>query len=164
MIDYPFLKATAGYISDSIPNSVDIQIRDLLQSVDSEEGFAQMRTQIPRDSWNVLRLFAERAASLAVREESRLDVRVGLVAAEFALAYTDDFRDVLPAVSLLYRAAELIGIDPVLEFNSVALLTGDPAGSHVMKYLRRSPENRTIERMGFIEGVDGSGFRFQYNR
>ena len=70
-----------------------------------------------------------------------------------------DPREVLPALALLYRAAEMIGHDPHLEFARANELTDDRAGG-LVDFLRRAPEDRTIQAMGYEEGDDKRGFRF----
>jgi hypothetical protein len=82
------------------------------------------------------------------------------ILSELASDLTDDSREILPAVSLLYRASELVGVDPVHEFLAAAGLAGDPPDGTLKRYLQRSPERRRIERMGFAE--DEAGFRFRF--
>jgi hypothetical protein len=162
LTDYSSLRSRPGYGLEALPNAVDVQIRDLLRGVSNAEEFERIAIEIPSESWNMLSVFAQRAASLAVRNRSVTDLRAGLVAVQLALVLTDDYREVLPAVSLLYRAAQLIDVDPAPEFHAVGALAGNPPGNHLTQYLERDIEIKRIERMGFVEGADDSGFKFVY--
>jgi hypothetical protein len=85
------------------------------------------------------------------------------MAAQLALALTDDSREVLPTLSLLFRACQLIGEDPVVEFRASAHAVRASPDGEFMKFLDRSPEDQSIGAMGFEEGNDAAGFRFQRN-
>lgn len=163
MTDYSVLKSRAGYGLEPLPCSVDVQIQGLMQSIRSGEDFTRVASEVPRNTWGMLSAFAERMASLAVRSGSISDIRDGLVAAQLSLILTDDFREVLQSVSLLYRASELVGVDPSQQFRAVAQLAGDPPENHLISFLERSPDKKRIERMGFTEGADETGFRFLYS-
>jgi hypothetical protein len=100
----------------------------------------------------VLSAFAERAASIAVRHEDDRELRAGPFAAALAQSRSDDERDVIPAMALLYRAATMIGRDPDREFAAVNEMAGDRA-SGLVAFTRRASEDRTIEAMGYQEGA-----------
>ncbi|GIM94676.1 hypothetical protein [Paractinoplanes toevensis] len=101
----------------------------------------------------MLSAFSERMASLAVRDHSQPELRAGLIAAQLAFVLTDDIPELLPAISLLYRASDMIGADPIREFLAVAELAGNPPDSSLARFLQRSPEKKRIERMGFAESL-----------
>jgi hypothetical protein len=130
--------------------------------VAGESGFEQIKSLMPRDADRVLNVFAERAASITVRHQDVRELRAGLLAAAIANSITGDPRDTLPALSLLHRAAEMIGNDPRLEFSSVYEIWGGRE-SALANFLRRTPEDKTIEAMGYEEGDDKRGFRFVRN-
>ncbi|MEU6371829.1 hypothetical protein [Streptomyces sp. NPDC046909] len=151
-----------NYGRQELPSARDGQIRDLLLGVTEEVGFDRIKNLMPRYADQVLSAFAERAASIAVRHQDARELRAGLLAAAIANSITGDEREALPALALLHRAAEMIGNDPRLEFSSVYEIWGGREGA-LAKFLRRSPEDKTIEAMGYEEGDDKRGFRFFRN-
>jgi hypothetical protein len=148
-----------GYGSKDLPCARDGQIRDLILELVRNVSFERVTELVPHGADRVLSAFAERAASLTVRHHDERELRAGLFAVAFALSLSDDPRDVLPAVALLYRATTMIGRSPDREFAAVNDLTGGRAPS-LVDFTRRAPEDRTIEAMGFQEAADSSGFRF----
>ena len=148
-----------GYGRKELPSPRDGEIRELLVSTADSVQFEQVMLLMPRGADGVLAAFAERAASIAVRHQDERELRAGLLAAALALALTDEPREVLPVLALLYRAAEMIGHDPRLEFSSANALTGGKA-TGLVDFLQRSPEDRSIQAMGYEEGDDKQGFRF----
>ncbi|MFG2055215.1 hypothetical protein ACGFI9_14410 [Micromonospora sp. NPDC048930] len=148
-----------NYGREELPSPKDHRIRELLAAAASRATFTEVRDCLPPKADQVLGAFAERAASLAVRERSMDDLRTGLFAAALAQAASADERDVLPALALLYRAAERIGAEPAVEFASAAERYGRGADS-LARFIRRAPEDRTPEAMGFEEVNDGKDFTF----
>jgi hypothetical protein len=148
-----------GYGREDVPCARDGQIKDLILDLTANVSFEQVMQLVPRDADGVLSGFAERSASLAVRHRDERELRAGLYATALALALTTDAREVLPSVALLYRAAAMIGHDPDREFVAASGWIGDHAPG-LVDFTRRAPADRTIEAMGFEEGVDEDGFRF----
>jgi hypothetical protein len=148
-----------GYRREDVPCARDGQIRDLLLELADNASFEQVSGLVPRDADRVLTAFAERAASIAVRGKDERELRAGLLAAALALSLSDDERDVLPAVALLYRPATIIGRDPERAFAAVNDLT-DGRAPRLVGFTRRTSEDQAIEAMGFHEGADKNGFRF----
>lgn len=136
-----------GYGLDPLPSPRDRRVRAVLEALTGEAT-----SGIPKGAERVLGAFAERAASLAVRRRDTETLRLGGVAAALALSVAGDFRDELPALALLCRAAELIGVDP-----RAVLPADEPV---VTDFLRRAPRDRAIGAMGFRETVEDDGFRF----
>jgi hypothetical protein len=116
-------RKNVGYGREDVPCARDGQIRDLVLELADNASFEQVSGLVPRDADRVLTAFAERAASIAVRGKDERELRAGLLAAALALSLSDDERDVLPAVALLYRAATMIGRDPERAFAAVNDLT-----------------------------------------
>ncbi len=152
-----------GYGRREIPCPKDGDIQAFVRSIRNAEDFASALPLQPSGSWRVLNAFAERIASLAVRRQDVRDLRDGLMAIQLALSLTDDPRETLPALSLLFRAYEMIGKDPAAEFRASAELARPASGNAIMEFLDRSAEDRSIEAMGYGEGDDGAGFRFKRN-
>ncbi|MGO1055274.1 hypothetical protein [Crossiella sp. CA198] len=150
---------SSNYSVEELSSVRDGQIRDLLLDVAGEMSFEQVKQLMPRDVDRVLGTFAERAASIAVRHQDARELRAGLLAAAIALSVTGDFREELPVLALLYRAAEMIGNDPDLEFSEICEKWSGLTREFV-DFPRRIPEDKTIQAMGYKEGDDKSGFRF----
>jgi hypothetical protein len=103
--------------------------------------------------------FAERAASIAIRHQDARELRAGLLAAAVALDLTDDPREILPRLSLLHRAAEMMGNDPVTEFRQADQMLQGKA-PELVNFLARSPSDRSIQAMAYEKGNDKQGLRF----
>ncbi|MBG6065770.1 hypothetical protein [Micromonospora ureilytica] len=151
-----------NYGRDSLPSARDGQIQDLLLEVADGAEFEQIKRLMPGGADRVLNAFAERAASLAVRHQSARELRAGILAAAISQAITGDPREPLAALSLLYRASEIIGHDPNSEFATANDLSGGRANG-LLDFLRRSPADKTIQAMGYEESGDEGGFRFVRN-
>jgi hypothetical protein len=152
-----------NYCRDELASARDGRIRDLLLDVADGAPFDEVAVFVPRAGDRVLTAFAERAASIAVRHQDARELRAGIFAVVLAQAITDDPRDPLPAVALLYRAAEMIGHDPAAEFHAANELTGGHAGG-LLDFLRRSPADRTIEAVGYGAGNDKQDHQFRFLR
>jgi hypothetical protein len=151
-----------NYGREDIPSTRDGQIRELLLRVGEQRSFDTVGGLVPQDAATVLNVFAERAATIAVRHRDAREIHAGLVAAAIALTLDGDAREAIPALALLYRAAEMIGHDPNFEFAAADELCGGRA-SVLMEFSRRAPVDRSIEAMGYEEGEDKHGFRFMRN-
>ncbi|GII88847.1 hypothetical protein Ssi03_68370 [Sphaerisporangium siamense] len=151
-----------NYGRDEVPSARDGQIRDLVLHAAGSWAFEEIVRIVPRGADRVLGAFAERAASMAVRRQDVRELRAGLLAAAIAQETSGDPREALAALSLLYRAAEMIGHDPDVEFSALNEFSGGRAGG-LLDFLRRSPEDKAIEAMGYEEGDDKRGFRFLRN-
>ncbi|WP_420118207.1 hypothetical protein [Micromonospora sp.] len=155
-------KRNVGYGREEIPSVRDGRIRDLLVGVMGRGALDQVKRQMPHGADDVLAVFAERAASIAVRHQDVRELRAGILAVVISQAIADDPRESIAALSLLYRAAELIGHDPNSEFAAAGDVLGGGV-SGLLEFLRRSPEDKSIEAMGYEEGDDGRGFCFISN-
>ena len=142
-----------------LPSPRDAQIRALLLGLGNRSRLEQAVGSLPCGACAVLCAFAERAASLAVRRQDVTYLRAGLLGAVLAYEATDDARDVLPVMALLYRAAVMVGHDPVGEFTLVASWSGARAEC-LLTFCGRRAEDKAIEVMGYREADDGTGFRF----
>lgn len=159
-LDFLSISRSKGYGTRRLPCEQDEAIRRLIRQVRGPHDYSDVVSSIPADAWIVLATFAERMASLAVRHQDARDVEDGLVAAQLALSLTDEPREVLPVLSLLYRACEMVGAQADAEFASAASLTGADRKGPLASYPDRGHDDRTIEAMGFQEGNDEVGFRF----
>jgi hypothetical protein len=153
-------KTKQPYGRQPIPTARDQQIAGFVRTIVRREDFEHAVSGMGERQWMAFGTFAERMASLAVRRRSVRELRDGLLAVQLALARTDDQRDVLPVLSLLYRAAELIGADPEQEFARAAEIGSAASAETLTGFTRRSEPDRRIGAMGYVEGKDADGFRF----
>lgn len=106
----------------------------------------------------VLLAFAERMAALARREASPDHLRIGLAAARLAGGIGDQ-RETLLVLPLLWRSADVLGLDAEAEFRTAAR-TGN-GGEVLLEFSDRGPEDRTVEAMGYVEVDDEFGFHYE---
>lgn len=150
-----------GYGSSRLPCVRDEEIAAFVGQIDGPGPFAQAKDVLGQVHGVVLSAFAERMASLAVRTGSRQSLRDGLSAAQLALAVAGDSRDSLPALTLLFRASEIMDMDPVVEFSVTAAVAAPPDDQPLLDFLTRDDEDRSVAAMGYIEARDDDGFRFE---
>jgi len=150
-----------GYGSARLPNGRDEEIATLIRQIHGPSEFAEAKRALSSGHGTVLSAFAERMASFAVRGTSLQSLREGLAAEQLALAVVGDYRDSLPALSLLFRACELLGADPGAEFASVAVQASPPDDQPLLDFLERDEEDRSLTSMGYVEDHDEEGFRFE---
>lgn len=153
--DLDVLTSTAGqgYLHWPLPCATDQQIRELVDALVGKDPI-----ELTREQSGVLKTFAERMASLSRFKSDAGHLRAGLLAAVFATG-SEDGREVLLVLPLLWRSAEVLGLDPAEEFRKAADRTG--RGQFLLDFTGRSPEDRSIEAMGFKEIEDEFGFFYE---
>jgi hypothetical protein len=110
----------------------------------------------------VLTAFAERAATLAVRNTDRdllILALVALVVAGFS-NHEDDARVVMP---LLERSAILIDSDPSRAFEEASVVIGFPASNVLVEWLSLPLDHRTLASVRFVEERDEDGFQYRFD-
>lgn len=148
-------EANIGYGQQPLPSERDAELRALLENASA----AQLVGQITFDRARVLRVFAERAASLSVRSNDARMLRTGLT----ALALADpSSRETMLILPLYCDAAQRIGIDARVLFGAVGNLFGEPTTSQLNAFLKRAPQDRSLASMGY--DVTGEGLEFRYSR
>lgn len=152
------------YLKSNLPGPVDEEILAICTEVmgSSPVHRKDFVSLLETDAHYVLHNFGYRMAMLSVRENSYDYLLKGLVALSLA-ATKSDYENILMTLSLFYRSAEKLNVDPEKLFTEASQYAPSPAvAEFILGYLRRSPENRRIEIMGFKE-VDGpSGLIYQY--
>lgn len=151
--------AAERYSPEAIPGRRDNEIVELLSTVHSTHDFNSIASGLDLPSGRVLNLFAKRAASLAVRQRDASWIRYGLIAAMLS-GTVEDYREIARTNSLLFRAAELAGFDPVAVFESAAELADADSAETARLFAHANESARSISVMGYAEGDDGDGFRF----
>ncbi|NLT55095.1 MAG: hypothetical protein GXX79_11160 [Actinomycetales bacterium] len=66
----------------------------------------------------------------------------------------------LMRMAVIEDAARRVVGDCRAVFAQAADIVGEPGGAGLRSWLARSPEDRTLECMGFSAGCDESGFRY----
>jgi hypothetical protein len=143
-----------GYLSRPIPVARDTEIRDLLAAAPPQT----LAAVLDQSHAPVLLAYAERMAALAVRRHDPDVLRDGIRAVAAAFTVTADEREVLLVLPLLWRSAELLGLDPAAELAGPA---SGAAPGPLAAFATRQPEDRTIEVMGYRESADDDGFRYE---
>jgi hypothetical protein len=149
-----------GYGSLPIPCYRDRELKDLVSELSREENVEGSAQLLSRKHSSVLGAYAERMASLAIRTKSVEILQSGLDALGLTLDITADVKDVQPPLSLLLRACQLIGIDPLIEFADLSSISSAGA-SAVRTFMCRDTRDQLISSMGYIESHDDDGFRFE---
>lgn len=147
------------YAPQAIPGPRDGEIASLMSAVRSREDFDQLASRLDLAAARILNLFAKRAASQAVRVGDVSWVRFGLVAVLLS-STVEDYREIARTNSILYRAAELVGSDPVNLFDSASEIASSEAAETARLFARADESARSISVMGYAEGADDDGFRF----
>ena len=153
------LALESAYYQKPISCELDDEISDILVdlSAHDQKDIELIADSVSGDTSRVLGLYAERMASLAVRENSIEPVKHGLIA---LLIYekAHDSRDVLLVLSLLHDAAVKVGRLPKAIFNEVDGLFGE--SSFLSDFLGRSDEDKSIDSMGYEESKNEEGFLY----
>lgn len=155
------LKFTEGYLKWSIPHERDGEIARIVDRFarDIEQGCP--RAPLNGDQGQALAVFAERMASLAVRDRDPEYIRRGLLALGLAASVSYDVREEILVMSLLWRSAVLLGIDAAHLFTSIGAVLNGRGGQQLASFAQRSPEHQSIEAMGYVVGSDDAGFRYR---
>lgn len=149
---------THGYGPSPLPSQIDEEIESLVDAL-AEDDNAETPPDMNETHGFVLLAYAERMASLAVRESCVDALSKGLAALGIAsrLIYV---KEALPVLTLMHNSASKLGVDPTNLFSTLALREGDELQVFVDSFLNRSAEDRSIQAMGYIEGKDEGGFRY----
>ncbi len=148
-----------AYYQQAIPSKVDEGINNMLASLSTSDPaeLELIADDVAGDEARVLGLFAERMASLAVRENSIEPVKQGLLAL-LLYARTEDPRDVLLVLSLLHDAVIKTSGTPKKVFDEASLIFG---GAGLLDdFLNRSDEDKSIDAMGYEESKNDEGFLY----
>jgi hypothetical protein len=150
--------ANKGYLSHAIPAPRDGQIADLLRTVESAAKFRKLESKLTSGRKQVLRVFAERMATQAVREKDLLKIYLGLIALALGGLSTEE-REAILVLPLLYRATELLGRDSTELFEKAVDVVDSTSASFLRSFLMRA--DKSIEQMGYVETLEPDGFRFE---
>lgn len=149
---------THGYGPSPLPSQIDQEIESLVDAVAAGDETGTPPGMGETHGF-VLMAYAERMASLAVRETSGDILSKGMTALGIAsrLVYV---KEALPVLALMHNSAIKLGVDPTKLFSALALNEGDELKSYVDSFLNRSAEDRSVQAMGYVESEDEGGFRY----
>jgi hypothetical protein len=159
----PAQQRFASYGPSSLPNSRDDLVDKFIDQAISggPAAVADFVEAASERGRRVLRAYAERMASLAVR---RRDAHL-LVCAVIAIVIgglDQNALEALMVMPLIENSARLLGSDLADIFEKAAAIVGHPGSVNLMVWLTRAPEDRTPAAMGFVEASDEDGFRYKF--
>jgi len=147
-----------GYYRSRIPcpedSAIARAIHAFAEATPREQ--AAFRAGIDRTRAELLQVWSERIASLAVRLDSPKPLVLGLVG--LSLAQGDDGGEALLVAPLHRRSAEKLGADAGRIFDEAAGRTDLP-GARWLAEMRDSDDQP--EDAGYVEDDDGEGFRYE---
>jgi hypothetical protein len=151
------LRRGERYYDQRIPCADDERIGRALKAFTASPPVwqAAFRESIDLDRADLLCVWSERMAALAVRLDSARPLVLGLV----ALSVADETAEgeSLLVAPLHRRSAEKLGADPMRLFDEAAGLT-DLAGARWLRDARDSDDE--LEDTGYVEDEDADGFRY----
>ncbi|HVW24903.1 MAG TPA: hypothetical protein VHC69_06005 [Polyangiaceae bacterium] len=151
-----------GYGPREIPCELDETVAALVDAFVATDVVARRRIIAAGDDMlsRILLVFAERMASLSMREVSTGPLFRGLVAA-IADGWVLDVRENVSALSLLHDACVRLGRNPDEEFDRVRAYASAKVAEGLTRFLARKPEDKAIKAMGYRAGADADGFRYE---
>ncbi len=154
--------ATDGYGTWPIPDPLDDRISRLIQAWMQlpSELRENEAASITDEQAGVLRAYSERIASWAVRTKDAKLLVFGLLAIGIDGGSVDWREDIL-LLSLHHDAAQKVGVAPEIVFEEAARLLPTSVEDALMAFLKRSPDDQSLESMGYKEAADRDGFRYQ---
>jgi len=158
-LDFLNSDSNVAYGLQPIPVERDREISERLRRAMAAGRIAELESKVDEEHELVFRAFAERMATLAVREQSGDPIEVGLVALSLG-GLKGPTRESLIVLSLLIDAARRVGESPGHLLNRIAEPLGDDARTGVLNFLARTEEGQAIAAMGFVLGADNDGPRY----
>lgn len=159
LLEFLRLALSSQYYKQPIPSEIDEKISLVvadLMSLDNEQ-LESIIANVSGDNARVLGLYAERMASLAVRNNGVEPLKKGLFAL-LIYARTEDPKEVLLVLSLLHDAAIKIAGTAQNIFDEVGSMIG--AADLLNGFLNRSDEDKSIDAMGYEESQNEDGFLY----
>jgi hypothetical protein len=151
--------ANHGYLPRPIPAQRDNEIAALLSQVLAQDRLAQLAQQLVEGHAVVLRVFAERMATAAVRNDDLALLRLGTIGLLLSWRGPDN-RETLLVFPVLLDAIRRIGADVGAFVTSIRQTVGDQLASPFIEFLQRSERDKSLQAMGYITATDQEGFRY----
>ena len=152
-----------GYGPRPIPHELDDRIRTLIHSyMESDEVEQSLLSCLQPIAASVFLLFAERQASLAVRNEKMEILPSAVVSIGLAAAISNDEREGMLVMPLPWHAAQRLGVHQKHLYSSAASKVPEVGARALLSFIARRPEDQSLECMGYVEGAEpGGGFRYR---
>ena len=150
-----------GYGSCLLPSALDQEVQVFVDGL-SRGGPPVVALAIAHATeagQRVLRAYAERMASLAVRQGDAMLLQRALVAIVVGGLYRNE-REALLVMPLIEDSAKRIRVQPSVLFEEAAGIVGHPGTANLVLWLGRKSENRELLSMGYVVGADAGGFRY----
>jgi hypothetical protein len=151
-----------GYGPSPLPNSRDEEIDTFVEQllVGGPTAVTGVLSSVSDKARQVLRAYAERMASLAVRRGDPEKLLRGVVA--LVVGGLDENRlESLMVMAPLEDGAKRLGVDFPEVFEAASKVVGHPGTVNLMVWLTRKTEDRSLASMGFVASEDGDGFRYK---
>lgn len=151
-----------SYLGEPFPHKVDRIIAKLVTlylSASADERSLFFDVAGAHFSGYLL-VFAERMASIGVREKSSKRLLDGLI----ALIIEDgrgDIRANIMIMAPLYDASEKVGADPDNLFRTAASYSNNEVAELIRTFPERSSRNKSLRAMGYKEVDSPDGFRYE---
>jgi hypothetical protein len=154
----------SGYGQLPIPTGLDEEITTFVRALGAggPAAVARIAARASEDGRDVLRAYAERMATQAVRARDATLLQAGLVAVVVGGLDRYD-REALVIMPVIEDSATIIGVSPAQAFEEASLIVGHPGAAGLASWLGRTPENRSLAAMGYVRGADRDGFRYVRN-
>lgn len=158
---FEFLGSNAiyGYGWFSLPHKIDDYVRFFVQELSSADGIERW-SDLGETRAMVLIGYAERMASLAVRDNSVWPLTSAATALCIGGAVTD-VRDAMRVLALVADSASKLGVDTADLFRRAVPKGRQDFLSVAEGYARLPAYSRDISLMGYREGMEREGFRYQ---
>lgn len=150
----------ADYLHAPLPTHRDDQIREAIESVMSPGQYVELRRRVTYEQSMLLQAFAERAATLAVRQNDERLLVSGLIALYLAGFDRDEeaellaTREAVLVIPLLFTSAKKMGVGVRPLIARVERIVGKERASTLRKFWRWAPWMRSLKAMGFRESTD----------
>lgn len=150
-----------GYGLLPIPTERDEEISSLIRQWIALDVCERRETScfISEEQRATLLAYSERMASQAVRRSDGELILLGLLALGLD-GWRTDWRDNVLLLCLHFDACQKIGIEANDLFNHASALLPPNVGSALTAFLNRSPEDQSLDAMGYKESSDSDGFRY----
>ncbi|HKZ69563.1 MAG TPA: hypothetical protein VJ020_05760 [Anaerolineales bacterium] len=155
--------AYLDYYRSKLPNSKDDDIAKVVAAYKSADPAArqQFGAGLTGGQGNWLGTYAYRMSMLSVRQEANNVLQNGLVGLAMAMK-VKDWRECIMTMSVLYRAAVLLGAGGRAFQDAAPYAPDTEARELLLSFLARAEEDRQIEALGYRELNGEHGIIFIY--
>ncbi|HCN76762.1 MAG TPA: hypothetical protein DIT13_06160 [Verrucomicrobiales bacterium] len=150
-----------GYGPRPIPHDLDGAVDrfiDAYLSATHEER--RLLECLPTNAASVLLAFAERQATLAVRVKSKELLVRALIAVGLSAEIRADEREGMMILPLPWHSAQFLDYNPADVFKQAATVLPAVGAQALVSFSQRSPDDQTLDCMGYRTGSDEGGFRY----